>query len=144
MIVHILYRDCHYSTMPYTWDVFLCGPHPPCRTCRALPRLLLIETVRHDRKVLELYGANASVNFPHAGIVDPAAMRVQRLRTGGGQELPGVMSSVGVDKMKVRVALRFVRCVLVCRALCVFERSCYCGTRGEVTHLSSLNAPTCI
>lgn len=71
----------------------------------------MICTGRYDRKVLELYGANASVNFPHTGMVDPAAMRVQRLRTGGGQELSGVMSSVGVDKMKVKVVRAMRPCV---------------------------------
>lgn len=43
---------------------------------------------RHDKKVLELYGAVSMVNFPFSALVDPATTRVHRLRTSSGREIP--------------------------------------------------------
>lgn len=43
---------------------------------------------RHDKKVLELYGAASMVNFPLSALVDPATTRVHCLRTSNGREIP--------------------------------------------------------
>lgn len=61
---------------------------------------------RHDKKMLELYGATACVNFPYSGLVDSSTMRVHRLRTASGREI-----SLVPDKAKVMVARHFsARC----------------------------------
>lgn len=98
--------NVYHTTIPYTGDtavLFVSLSDLIVLAVPYLPRWLLIVPSRHDKKVLELYGATASVNFPYTGLVDPATMRVHRLRTAGGQELPGVIPSAGADKMKVRV-----------------------------------------
>lgn len=43
---------------------------------------------RHDRKVLELHGANSSVNFQYTGLVEQGTMKVVRLKAANGQEIP--------------------------------------------------------
>lgn len=72
---------------------------------------------RHDRKTVELYGATSQVNFPYGGLVDPATMKVYRLRTAVGQELP-VSVLPGGEKPKVSRLASFVfvrHCLNICR-----------------------------
>lgn len=38
--------------------------------------------------MVELYGAACQLNFPYTGLVDPATMKVYRLRTTAGQDIP--------------------------------------------------------
>lgn len=56
---------------------------------------------RHDKKVLELYGAVSLVNFPLSALVDPATARVLRLRTSSGREIP-----LAPEKTKVHTSKR--------------------------------------
>ncbi|CAM9289793.1 unnamed protein product, partial [Scytosiphon promiscuus] len=42
----------------------------------------------HDRKVLELHGAEASVNFQYSALVEEGTAKVLRLRAANGKEIP--------------------------------------------------------
>lgn len=59
---------------------------------------------RHDRKTVELYGAKAQVNFAYGALVDPATMKVHRMRTASGQEIPITTLPSGVEKAQVKVS----------------------------------------